>query len=41
MAAEDDLVGDEAGGPTVDGGPGLIYMPHSVLETGRCPSFQL
>ena len=32
MAAEDDLVGDEAGGPTVDGGPGLIYMPYVLME---------
>ena len=32
MAAEDDLAGDEAVGPTIDGGPGLIYMPYVLME---------
>ena len=32
MAAEDDLGGEEAGGPTLDGGPGLVYMPYVLME---------
>ena len=29
---DDNLGDDAAGGPTLDGGPGLVYMPYVLME---------
>ena len=32
MAADDELGVEETGGASIDGGPGLIYMPYVLME---------
>ena len=32
MAADDELGVEETGGASIDGGPGLVYMPYVLME---------